>query len=226
MVKVGRYDMPRIDIDDAVGRLQKARTNIGGRVAKREVFAEAMGLKGVGGQTSHVISAMAIYGLVETGSGEVRITDLGELTLFGDPNEANQSKAKAIWNVELFREIYQTYGIRPTDEQLRAFLRQKAMITDLQQIPILAERIGKLLIKHLPYASLAERPQAPAPTEGAGEAIGRREIEKVAEQPTDVIEIRYGKYQLRIPPEDFETIQAQFNVALAYLKKKLSSRGE
>ena len=101
-----------------------------------------MGLKGVGGQTHHVISSMATYGLVDTGGGEVRITDLGQKVLFGEPDEIHDAKAKAITGIELFRDIYDTYGYAPTNDQSRAFLRQKAMVSDLQQIPILSERIG------------------------------------------------------------------------------------
>src|SRR5438132_3519440 len=123
MPKAGTYDYPTRDLDDCVTYVRKAYETAKTNVMSREGFAQGINQSVKGGGFGLLVGSMADYGLVDTGSGQIRITDLGEKILFGEPDEQRKAKETAVRKVLLFADIYDRFGPNVTDEQLRLFLR-------------------------------------------------------------------------------------------------------
>lgn len=203
MPEVGRYRLPVIAVDDAVSRLQKIRDAAGGRTASKEVAAGAMGMSPSGGATWHILAAMDMYGLVSFSGKEIVVTDLGEAAVFGDPNEVVASKVEAVKRVELFRELFSRYGPSPTNEQIRAFLRQYAQV-EMSKVPPLVERITKLFKQMGQYnALLAKSPVSGSSTARSGSptASGRGLQDGVEPES---MEVRIGSHYFRLPLDDLD----------------------
>lgn len=158
MPKAGTYDYPTRDLDDCVSYLRKAREVGGQQILTREGFATAIGQSVKGGGFGLLVGSMSAYGLVDTGGGNIRTTDLGEQVIFGEPEEKRKGMEVAVRNVKLFADIFERFGGSPTDDQLRIFLREKANVA-ISEATELAGEVGKLLKKNLPYLT---------PTNGGG----------------------------------------------------------
>ncbi len=100
---------------------------------------------------------MADYGLIETGGGDIRYTDLAKMILHGEEEEIGKAKEKAVRNVPLFAEIFDRYGVNFTEDQLRLFLREKAGV-DISEVATLAGEIGRLMKKASLYLTPAPGP--------------------------------------------------------------------
>lgn len=119
-------------------------------VSTRETFAESIGMAARGGAFGYLVGSMAMYGLVETGGGNIRLTDLAKVILHGEPEEAVITKDRAVRNISLFEEIYERFGVNFTEDQLRLFLREKAG-ADISQATTLAAEINKILRRDLQF---------------------------------------------------------------------------
>ncbi len=161
MPKAGTYDYPIRNLDDCIEHLRKARDTVKDRVMTRETFAQAIGQSVKGGGFGVLVGALADYGLVDTGGGQIKTTALGEKILYGEADERMKAKQTAVRNVLLFADIYDKFGENPSEEQLRIFLRDKAKV-EISEANMLAAEIGKLLKTNLPYLK-------PAPSGGGGE---------------------------------------------------------
>jgi hypothetical protein len=93
---------------------------------------------------------MAMYKLIETGGGDIRYTKLAELALLGEPAERADSREKAVRNVTILADIYDKFGPNVTEEQIRIFLREKAIV-EVSEASDLAIAIGKLLKSNSQY---------------------------------------------------------------------------
>lgn len=175
MPKAGTYDFPADDLDRCVEKLIKARKTSNKTTQTREGFAQSMGMSIKTSTFGTLIGSMAQYGLVDTGSGQIRVTSLGEKIVFGEPKEQADSKAEAVRMVLLFADIAKQFGGTPTDEQLRLFLREEAKV-ELSDANETASVVGKLVKSNLPYLQSAgggggdKRPmtERPSTTGGAG----------------------------------------------------------
>ncbi len=159
MPKVGVYDIPSRDLDDCVNYVRKAVDIAKSKVMSRETFAQAIGQSVKGGGFGLLVGSMATYELVDTGGGEIRLTQLGEQILYGETREQTKGKESAVRKVQLFADIHDRFGSDVTDEQLRLFLREKAKV-EMSEANRLATEVGKLLKRNLPYLT---------PTVDAGE---------------------------------------------------------
>ncbi len=103
-----------------------------------------------GGGFGALIGTLELYGLVETGGGEVRITELGKSFAY-ETDEAmlQETRSKVIKRVELFSDYFSQYGNEVTEDKVRAFLRSKGGV-DVTQLPQISGEISKLLINVLP----------------------------------------------------------------------------
>jgi hypothetical protein len=153
--KAGKYDYPELDLDACIEKLRKVREVARNDVVKRETVADILGLKPKSGWFNTIVGALSQYGLVEAREGEVRITELAKTLIYGEPSEVAKAKAQAVKNIELFRDLYEQYGLSLTDEQLRIFLKEKAYV-DVSEVQSLTEKIGKMYKKVALYLSAAE----------------------------------------------------------------------
>jgi hypothetical protein len=150
MPKAGRYEYPTRPLDDCIDYLKRAHEGLKTYVMKRETFGEALKMAPRGGGFGSITGSLIYYGLIETGDGNIRYTELAKKILHGELEEQEQAKAQAARNVELFAEVYDRYGANFTDEQLRIFLREKAVV-DISEAGHLALEIGKILKKVVLY---------------------------------------------------------------------------
>ena len=173
MPKAGRYEYPSRDLDSCMTFLQQAYEIAKNYVFKRSDFAHDLKMSPTSGGFGMLVSSMAMYGLIETGGGDIRYTDLTKSILHGEPNEREQAKEKAIRHIAIIGEIYDRFGANVTDEQLRHFLRERAVV-EISEANSLAIEIGKLLKKLSPYLKQVEQ----KPTESGGEKKDMVEGEK------------------------------------------------
>jgi hypothetical protein len=150
MPKAGTYDYPVDDLDRCVDKLVKARKTSNMQVMKRETFASSIPLSQKTSAFGSLVGSMVYYGLVDTGGGQIRVTELGETIVYGEPAEVSKAKAQAVRSVLLFADIYDKFGNNPTDEQVKIFLREKANV-ELSKAGEVAGEVGKLLKSNLQY---------------------------------------------------------------------------
>lgn len=150
MPKAGRYDYPSRDLDDCVDFLRKAFDTSKSYVMTRDSFATAIGLSAKGGGFNLLVGSMSMFGLVDTGGGEIKYTELTKKILFGEPDERNQAMEDATRKITLFADIYDKFGNAYSDDQLRLFLKDKAVV-DIAEANSLAQLVGKSLKNHVKY---------------------------------------------------------------------------
>ena len=217
MPKAGRYDYPFFDIDSAIGKLREFYEVVRSDQTIRSVVAEALGMAEKGGGFAYLISSMEKYGLIQTGGGNVTITDLGKTTMYGEPAEVEQAKSKAVTTVDLFRELCEQYGENPQLEQIRAFLRQKANV-DVTKAQKIAPKVANIYKKVSNYIISAKKPVEPivkVPGVGRGKIITPPEVVKV-----EPLKIQYGDIYIQIPPNDLKAI-ALAKDALEFMEQRI-----
>ena len=216
MPKAGKYDYPYFDVDFTVSKLMEAHENIKSDQTTRTIFAETLGMAEKGGGFAYLVASMEKYGLIETGGGDIKITELGKLAMYGDPAEVEQAKIDAVTGVELFSEIAKNYGKIPQAEQIRAFLRQKANV-DVAKAQKIAPKVANIYKKVSKYISLAEKPSDKPPSAGV---IGRREKGMGPDTKATPLTIQYGNVYIQIPPNDLKAI-ALAKDALEFMEQRL-----
>jgi hypothetical protein len=163
---------------------------------------------------------MEKYGLIKTGGGKIVITQLGKVALYGEEVEKNRAKHNAILKVDLFRDLYDQYGKDVTDEQIRAFLRQKALV-DIDKAQKMAYHVDRIYKKAAKHLSSAEMPLERPTSEREGEGEGRRESMSPVE--TQALKIQYKNVLIQIPKDDIEAIEFA-EKALAFMKKEMQEK--
>lgn len=206
MPKAGKYDYPFFDLDACIEKLQEYYKVVQTDETSRELVAETLKMSMTGGGFVNLISSMEKYGLIETGKKNVTVTDLGKSILFGEASEKEQTKKKAVSRIDLFRELYEQFGKDVTQEQIRAFLRQKGNV-DISKAEKMAENIDTIYKKVSNYVTLAKRL---VPTsegiESKGSRFGRRETDTQNEEgKIELLKIQYGSLYIEVPKEDAET---------------------
>jgi len=217
MPKAGNYEYPFYDLDHVIEKLRKIYEVTRVDQVERSVVAEALGMSERGGGFANLISSMEKYGFIQTGGGNVAITDLGKIVLFGDPAEIEQAKTTSTTSIDLFREIFQQYGSDVSVEQIKAFLRQKALV-DIAQAQKIAPKVVAIYKKVAKYIISAEKPSV-IPTLSL-EGIGRREIMPTEVSKVQPLKIQYGDVYIQIPPNDLEAINLAKD-ALEFMAQKI-----
>lgn len=122
----GKYEYPSRDLDDCLKFLEKAHTQGKALVFTRETFAKDIGLSPTGGNFGLLVGSMSMFGLIETGMGDIRYTDIAKVILFGQPEEREQKKNEAVRNIKIFNEIFERFQENPTEGNIVHILREKA----------------------------------------------------------------------------------------------------
>jgi len=225
MPKAGTFSYPINDVDAVLSKLKRLYDVVKTNEMERAVVAETLGMVERGGGFANLISDIEKYGFIQTGGGKVTITEMGKLALFGTPMEADHAKASAVTNIDLFRELYQLYGATPTVEQIKAFLRQKAIV-DVVEAQKLAPKIDTIYKKVSKYITSAESPSA-APTplsEGGG---GRREIMIPDTGKTQPLKVQFGDVYIQVPADadSLEAIELAIDT-LQFMKQRIKKELE
>jgi hypothetical protein len=196
--KAGKYDYPFFDLDACIEKLQQYYAVVKTDETSRELVAETLEMSKTGGGFVNLISSMEKYGLIETGKKNVTVTELGKSILFGEGSEKEQMKKKAVSRIDLFRELYEQFGIDVTQEQIRAFLRQKGNV-DISKAPKMAENIDTIYKKVSNYIIPAQKL---GPTETGiktfGLSSGRRETTTQYESGKEPLKIQKGGLYIEI----------------------------
>lgn len=204
MPRVGTYAYPLYDVDFVLIRLKKVYEVFREDKINRSVMAETINMKASGGAYANIISSLKKYGLVETGKGNVVITELAKMAMYGNDIERESAINEAVSKIELFTNIYKQFGLEVNDEQIIAFLRQKANV-DIIKARNDAPKITKIYKKMARYIKSVEAPKQAPRLEATG--IDRREI---ITPPADVrsqpLKIQYGDVYIQVPPNDLKAL--------------------
>jgi len=205
MPKAGSYEYPRFDVDFVLDKLRKFHEMLKEDEATRPVLADTLGMSSKGGAFAHLVASMEKYGLVETGGGKIILTDLGKTCLYGDESEREAAVAKAVANVELFREIGSIHGPDAKEDSIRAFLRQKAHLdpAEAQQTVPQVFKVYRKVGRYL--STIQENKQT---TKEVGERGPRMESprEDPGHQKTETLKIQFGDLYIQLPPNDEQAI--------------------
>lgn len=205
MPKAGKYEYPINDIDAVIEKLRKLHENLREDEMDRAIAADTIGMSVSGGAYAYLISDMEKYGFVKTGAKKIVITDLGKIVLYGEDSEKERVKNQAVMNIALFKDLYNQYGEKVTEEQMRAFLRQKALmdIVKAQKTAPKVDKIYKNVAKYIVSAEKLERPQV-AETNGVPSQVGRRFDTQTGDSKKDLLKIQYGSLYLEVEKDDAE----------------------
>jgi hypothetical protein len=196
--KAGKYDYPFFDIDHCIDRLRDYYEIVRTDETKRELVAENLGMSITGGGFAYLISSMEKYGLIRTGGGNVTITESGKTILYGEPSEVERMRRKAVSSIDLFRELHEQFGDDVNQEQIRAFLRQKANV-DISKAQKIAEKVDKIY-KNVSNYIIPAKKLAP-PSESRVSSIGRRETITQTEIGKEPLKIQKGGLYIEIPSD-------------------------
>jgi hypothetical protein len=144
--RAGSYEYPLHDLDKVVERLRIAHDKTKSLSVTRDTFAEALNYSQKTGPFGTLVGAMGHYGLITTGDGYIRYTDLCKQILFGNPQEVSEAKSKAVRNVKLFGDMFDRLEGDPTEDQIRLFLKERASV-DISLASSLSLEIGKIFKK-------------------------------------------------------------------------------
>jgi hypothetical protein len=225
--RAGKYEYPFFDIDACIDKLKAIHEVTKSDQTTRTGVAEALNMVEKGGGFAYLISSMEKYGLIQTGGGNVTITELGKILMYGEPKEIEQGKSKAVANVELFREIAQKYGKTPQVEQVKLFLREKANV-DVTKAQKMAKNIDTIYKKVSNYITSAEQLVAPAKepmqrVSSLGPSTGRSDVSIQPEQgKTELLKIQFGDVYIQVPSDasSLESIKLAKD-ALEFMEQRL-----
>lgn len=209
MPKAGKYEYPFFDLIPVIDKLKKIHQVLRDDEIDRSLVAETLGMSEKGGGFAYLISSMEKYGLIKTGGGKIVITDLGKIVMYGEASEQGEAMSKAVMNVELFNELYSQYGETVTEEQIRAFLRQKALV-DIVKAQKIAPKVSKIYKKVLTYMFPAEKlaDESSESAEQIPSLGGRDNIIQMngqdGEQQEPLLKIQYGSLYIQVTKEDAE----------------------
>lgn len=225
MPKVGRYEYPVYDIDLVLEKLRKFHEVLREDESTRGVLAETLGMAERGGGFAHLVAAMEKYGLVETGGGKIIVTELGKTCLYGENSEREAARAKAVANVEIFREMHSLQGPDVKEEQIRAFLRQKAQLGPAEAQKA-APDIFKVYKRVANYMSREGKPEEAKETPAFGTMPPKALTSQTGPQ---ALKIQYGDVYIQVPPDDDQAITLAIE-ALQFMrdrkKKEAKTEGE
>lgn len=221
MPKVGAYVYPMYTIDSALGRLRRVYEVIREEEIDRSLAAETLGMAEKGGGFANLVSSMEILGLVETGKGKLVITELAKLAMFGDDAERGSAKTEAVMSVDLFKEIFQQYGKEATEEQVMAFLRQKANV-DVIQARKKASKVTNIYKKMSNHITSVGPPEQAPKREPIG--VDRREMPELTTQ-VQSLKIQYGDVFIQVPANDLKAI-ALAKQALEFMESVVRKKQE
>ena len=222
MPLAGNYEYPYYDVDFALTRLKEIYDAVRSEQTTRSVVADALNMAEKGGGFTYLIAAIEKYGLIQTGGGNITITDLGKLAMFGEPKEVEHAKSKAAANVELFSEIASQYGKNPQLDQVTVFLRQKANV-DIAKARKISPRVYKIYKKVANYITSAKK-LAPTPkgSDSMLLGIGRRDKPMEPSTKSELLKIEFGDVYIQLPSDvgSIEAIKLAKD-ALVFMEQRL-----
>jgi hypothetical protein len=230
MPKAGKYEYPFFDLDACISKLKELHGKTQSYQVARSLAADALNMSIKGGGFAYLIASMEKYGLIQTGGGDVTVTELGKILMYGELKEIDQAKSKAVANVELFRDIAQKYGKNPQIEQIKLFLREKANV-DLAVAQKLAQNVDTIYKKVSNYITSAEKLAPPSKEPMArvpdlGPSTGRSDMFMQPEQSkTELLKIQFGDVYIQVPSDSssLESIKLAKD-ALEFMENRLKEK--
>lgn len=200
----GKYEYPFFDVDSVLKKLRDIRETAGTDTVKRETVAETLHMALKGGGFTYLMAAMEKYGFIQTGGGNVVITERGKIALYGEPREIEQAKSQAVLSVEMFRDIANQFGKNPQVEQVKIFLREKANV-DIAKAQKIAPKVATIYKKVSKYITSAEKlappthePKVEVPSFGRGERVTMVQPEPSV---VELLKIQFGDVYIQIPSD-------------------------
>jgi hypothetical protein len=220
MPKIGTYDYPNIDLDEAIGYLKILKDKFAGD-SKRETFSQEIGKKG--GWFNMIVGSMNGYCLIETDRGRIRIGNLGKKILHGLTDaEVNDAKMEAVNKYRLFRELTERYPNGATLEQFQIFLRDVGNV-DLEIVKTESSKTYKVysaISKYLkPVAITSSQPET---IKVGAEATGvKKDMEAMVKCPQGVYAVVTTSDNQTINITDADTYSELFSLIGKMFQKKI-----
>jgi len=223
----GKYEYPFFDVDFVLKKLREIRDTAGTDTVSRETVAETLHMAPKGGGFTYLMAAMEKYGFIQTGGGNVVITERGKIALYGEPREIEQAKSQAVLNVELFRDIANQFGRNPQGEQIKIFLREKANV-DIAKAQKIAPKVTAIYKKVSKYITSAERLAPPQESRLQIPSQGRSDKITMVQPESSVVEllkIQFGDVYIQIPSDakSLDSIKLAKD-ALEFMEKRLKEK--
>ena len=187
MGKIGEYEYPELKVSDALKLIRVFKEKAGGVAKNLDVLAAAWGHKTArSGTFQFKLSSLRKYGLIE-GRGEVKLSSLAQRILLPkNEKERDEAIKEMIFNIPLWREIYNRLGGKEPQSDFYITLQN---ITGVDRVTAEreAEKISKLYkdaiskIKSVEVMPTMPLPPVTKPT------------------PYDAIELKAGEFYLRLP---------------------------
>lgn len=194
-MKIGKYWTPT----NRLGTLLEATTiiydNYGGKEINADLIAAALKHSSNSGTFKTKLADLKTYGLIEGRGQQLTVTELAKQATFGEQAEKAEALRKIIWNVDLWRELWDSYATSIKKENFWAVL-VKITGEERSIAQKKAESIRKVYLEAVEYIESAGEPVETPLELGAesSEAVGR--ISNMEAQPTTVSKaaILYIKY--------------------------------
>jgi hypothetical protein len=143
-------EFPYMNMSDAIAVAQGIRDTTGSGVCQHDQLAAALSLSPKSSGYRMRLSAARLFGLIESASGGVKLTEAGHAVV--DSTRSRQAKAKAFLNVPLFRAIYENNR----GKQLPPNPALEREIEGLGVIPSMSERARQIFQRSAEVAGYFE----------------------------------------------------------------------
>jgi hypothetical protein len=189
MGKIGNFEYPELKVDDAIKSVKIFKEKLNGTTNSLDALAGLWGHKSSkSGTFLTKLADLRKYGLI-TGRGELKLTSLAEAIIYPQ-NESELSKnlKEMIFNVELWRTLYERLGGKMPTQDFWIILQEVAGI-DRGTAQKEAEKISKLYVDTITKLKV-ERVTMPT-------TMGEIPLAGVPTQ--EMIELKSGDIYMRLP---------------------------
>lgn len=161
MTRVRSPNYPKMDLGEAIDRVNKVFAKEHQHSAPKEVVVQHLGYSGLNGASLRALSALEKYGLLDRDGEKYRVSERSLAILHPrDPREKADAMRAAARSPSLFAELLEEFPeSMPSDANLRSFLVRRGFATTAIEQAIDGFRRTMELVESSDYNS----PQVPKP---------------------------------------------------------------
>jgi hypothetical protein len=127
MSMIGSYDVPDLDLDEAINAAKQLEQNTLGKEVTKEAFAKALGQSANSGALFVKLADLKRYGLISGRADKYKTTDLAHRLAYPTDNEQySVALNELILGIDLFKKLKEHFGneIQPNEMQFGIGLQQ------------------------------------------------------------------------------------------------------
>ncbi|MBU1196917.1 hypothetical protein KJ765_00235 [Candidatus Micrarchaeota archaeon] len=219
MLKLGKYELPNLSLEEAVDAAKTLEKGLIGKEGPKASFAKALGHSATSGAFYVKIADLRRYGLVTGRANGYQTTDLSrKLAYEADPLKYQEAVRELLFNISLYKDLFSYFpqGIEPDTVQFEIALQQ---ITGVHQETIKkhCENIRKVYIDATRNSSMQKQylgHQTPVSTQPL-----MSEVENVNANEEGFVKLFYGKKGKLELEESKENVDLLISFLENYKKK-------